>query len=85
MGYKAVVGDVLYSYRWSRPYFGGARKGQSCRVLWRGARNSALVRWEDGSRDVVSRNALRRVEPGPAPAVGSPRDAPLPRGARRTP
>lgn len=47
-----------FVYR-SRRMFAGARFGHLCRVLWRGGRNSALVEWADGSRDVVSRNALR--------------------------
>jgi hypothetical protein len=50
---------TLYVYRWAkyRPW-----KGRVCRVLARGALNSALVRFEDnGERAIVSRNALRRV------------------------
>lgn len=37
------------------------RKGQICRLLVRGAMNSALVEFEDGIRYVISRNALRKV------------------------
>ena len=48
-------------FRWGAPYFGGARRGQRCRVLWRGRRNSALVEWAAGGRDVVSRFAIRLV------------------------
>lgn len=32
-----------------------------CRVLARGALNSALVEFENGQREVISRNALRRA------------------------
>lgn len=39
------------------------RKGQLCRVLARGAMNSAAVEFEDGYTAIVSRNALRRVWP----------------------
>lgn len=56
----------VYLYRWGGIYFAGARKGHRCRVLWRGGMNSCLVEWEDGSRDVVSRNALRK-ERSPRP------------------
>lgn len=55
----------LYIFRWSR-YLGmdcleGKRKGQTCQVLRRGARNSCLVRFTaDGFKAVVSRNALMR-------------------------
>jgi hypothetical protein len=37
------------------------RKGQFCRVLARGAMNSALVEFADGYQAVISRNALRKV------------------------
>jgi hypothetical protein len=32
----------------------------SCHVLVRGGKNSALVEFEDGTRHVVNRNALRK-------------------------
>jgi hypothetical protein len=35
------------------------RKGEPCRVLARGAMNSALIEFEDGFRTIASRNALR--------------------------
>ncbi len=34
------------------------REGQRCRVLARDGKNGALVEFEDGARDVISRNAL---------------------------
>lgn len=37
------------------------RKGETCIVLRRGAKNSALVQFSDGYRAVVSRNSLRKV------------------------
>lgn len=39
------------------------RKGQRCRVLVRGKRNSALIEFEDGFKVIVSRNGLRRDRP----------------------
>jgi len=36
------------------------RKGERCRVVARGAMNSALVEFEDGYRVVTSRNGLRK-------------------------
>lgn len=36
--------------------------GRRCRLLARGAMNSALVEFENGEREVVSRNALRKVQ-----------------------
>jgi hypothetical protein len=38
----------------------GCRKGQRCKLLSTGARNSVLVEFEDGSRYVTSRYGLRR-------------------------
>lgn len=40
-----------------------SRKGQRCKLLVRGGMNSALVEFEDGYLAVVSRNALRKLEP----------------------
>lgn len=35
-------------------------KGRRCRVLVRGRMNSALVKFENGQKEVISRNALQR-------------------------
>lgn len=49
----------LYLYRWNRM----DRKGQLCRVLVRGGRNSCLIEFvADGFKAVTSRNALRKAE-----------------------
>lgn len=37
------------------------RKGQRCRLIARGAMNSAVIEFEDGVRHVVSRNAFRKL------------------------
>jgi len=37
-------------------------KGRRCRVVCHLAKNSALVEFETGQREVVSRNALKRRE-----------------------
>ena len=42
---------------WGKP---GTRKGQRCRALVFGRRNSVLVEFEDGARYVTSRYGLRR-------------------------
>jgi hypothetical protein len=68
-------GRVIYPYRWSwgpskrRTRLDAIplaersldRKGQLCRVIARGAMNSALIEFEDGHRTVTSRNGLRRA------------------------
>ncbi len=57
---------MIYRYSWG-PRFRVPgmpvldRKGQLCRVIARGAMNSALIEFEDGEQHVVSRNALRRA------------------------
>lgn len=48
-----------FIYYWNRM----GRKGQRCRVLVRGAKNSILVEFEDGFKAVTSRYAVREVKP----------------------
>jgi hypothetical protein len=47
------------------------RKGERCRVIVRGAMNSALIEFEDGEQAVVSRNALRKLNHEPVLALPS--------------
>lgn len=54
---------TLYRYTWGNNAKRATMKGRTCRVLARGAMNSALIEFEDGQREVVSRNALRKVTP----------------------
>ncbi len=51
---------TTYPYLWRVKARLPERKGQACRVLVRGGRNSALVEFEDGFRVVTSRNYLRK-------------------------
>ena len=39
-------------------------KGRACRILARGTQNSRLVEFEDGQREVISGNALRKRKGG---------------------
>jgi hypothetical protein len=48
--------DYIWFWRSRLP----ERKGQRCRVLVRGKRNTVLVEFEDGVRFVTSRHAVRR-------------------------
>jgi hypothetical protein len=43
------------------------RRGDSCRILARGARNSILVEFLDGYKVVTSRHAVRCEGEGPRP------------------
>lgn len=49
--------SVAHDARWQ------ARKGAGCTIVARGAMNTALVEFGDGSREFISRNALRRALP----------------------
>lgn len=51
----------LYRYAWRNNAKRAALYGRECRVVLRSAKNSALVEFENGQREVVSRNALRKV------------------------
>ena len=54
-----------YVYRWKNNAKRRTLRGRECRVLARGRMNSALVEFvDDGQREVVSRNALRRAGKG---------------------
>jgi len=54
---------VLYEYTWGNNEKREGMKGRRCVILKRLKRNSALIEFVDGGqREVVSRNALRRLE-----------------------
>jgi hypothetical protein len=50
-----------YIYVWGNDPHRARLKGRKCKVLAWVALNNCLVEFEDGHREVVSRNALRRV------------------------
>jgi hypothetical protein len=49
-----------YIYCWGNNPKRAKMKGRKCRVLARGRMNSCMVEFENGQREVVSRNALRK-------------------------
>jgi len=53
---------VEYIYRWGNNPKRLTMKNRICIVLVRGKMNSCLVEFENGQREVISRNALRRNE-----------------------
>lgn len=64
---KSIKPDYPYTWAWrARPLTrigqtDSGRKGEACRVIVRGGRNTALVEFErDGAQFYTSRNALRR-------------------------
>ena len=53
----------IYKFCWGNNEKRLAMKGRFCRVLARGRMNSCLIEFVDnGQREVVSRNAVRRVK-----------------------
>jgi hypothetical protein len=63
--------NYSYFWAWGPGRIGRlpGRKGQHCRVLVRGGRNSCLIEFPDGFRAITSRNGLRRLSPVPLTAV----------------
>lgn len=53
-----------YLYTWGNNTKRAMLKGQKCQVIARGSLNSALVEFEDGRREIISRNALRKANNG---------------------
>lgn len=52
---------MRFRYAWENNAKRARLKGRACEVIARGALGSVLVRFEDGSREVISRRALRRA------------------------
>jgi hypothetical protein len=52
---------MTYRYCWRNNLKRETLYGRRCRVIVRGRANSALVEFEDGQREIVSRNAIRKV------------------------
>ena len=62
-GGDAVVVAYPYVYGWKNNSKRLTLYGRRFRVIHRGRQNSALVEFEDGQREVISRNAIRKVMP----------------------
>jgi hypothetical protein len=56
----------LYSWRLNKLYgpAGSPLYRKRCRVLARGAMNARMVEFEDGTRHIISGNALRKAKNG---------------------
>jgi hypothetical protein len=50
-----------YYYAWGNNEKRATMKGRRCRVLMRGEMNSCLIEFENGQKEIVSRNAVRKV------------------------
>ena len=53
---------TIYIYPWGNNEKRVTMKGKRFRVITRGKRNSALIEFEDGQKEVISRNALRKAK-----------------------
>lgn len=53
--------DYPYYYTWKNNIKRRTLYKRRCRILAKGAKNSCLVEFENGQREVISRNAIRKV------------------------
>jgi hypothetical protein len=63
LDYISKIERYPYIWSWGNPAkypVLGLRKGQPCRVVCRGAMNSALIEFEDGYRVITSRYGIRK-------------------------
>lgn len=51
---------MTHVYRWRK--YRPELYGRPCRILARGRMNSVMVQFEDGTRHVVSRYAVRKIK-----------------------
>jgi hypothetical protein len=51
-----------HRYHWGNTPERARRKGQLCRIISRGARQSILVEFDDGYRMITSMRAVRRSQ-----------------------
>jgi len=57
---KYSILDYRYVYMWGNNEKRKLMKGRLCRVVVRGKMNSALIEFENGQCEVVSRNSVMR-------------------------
>lgn len=56
------MAEMTHTYRWDRC----GRKGQECRLLVSGGRNTVYIEFADGFRMLTGRYGLRRLRAGEA-------------------
>lgn len=59
--YNVGVAEYPYIYRWRNNEKRATLYGRACRIITRMALNSALVEFDDGQREIISRNAIKRI------------------------
>lgn len=55
------MASVTHYYAWKNNPKRETLYRRECRILARGALNSILIEFADGQREIVSRNAVRRL------------------------
>lgn len=50
-----------YIYAWGNNTKRKTMKGRRCRVLARGRKNSIMIEFENGQREIVSRNSIKKA------------------------
>ena len=56
------VGYIIYRYSWGNNPKRATLKNRLCRIIAAGKKNSVMIEFADGQREIVSRRALRKVE-----------------------
>lgn len=59
----------MYYYAWKNEKKRRTLYGKRCKVLVRGRMNSVLVEFENGSKEIVSINALKKVRENIGPFI----------------
>jgi hypothetical protein len=59
---KKAKRDMVYVYKWKNNEKRLSMYGRKCKVIVRGRANSALVEFEDGQREIISRNAIKKTK-----------------------
>jgi len=62
-----------YYYAWRNNEKRKTLYGWACRVLVRGGMNSCLIEFKNGQREVVSRNAVKRLKRTPDNGLSTPK------------
>ena len=53
--------EYVYYFAWGNNSKRRSLKQRKCRVLCRGKMNSCMVEFENGQREIISRNAIKRT------------------------
>jgi len=53
--------EERYRYVWGNNEKRKTMKGRECKVIARGKKNSICIEFDNGQREIVSRNSIRKV------------------------